>query len=281
MKKLFVILVAALSAISAFAYVPEVHSIDINVQLDAAGTAHIMETWDVVVASGTEWYLVRENLGDIEICNLQVSDESGLEFLNEGAWDVDRSISQKAGRCGLHRTGRGYEICWGVGTYGPHVFTVRYDMTNAVKSLNDYDMLHMQFVSDDLSSPPQKVTLELSAPVSLGEENSRIWGFGYEGTTVWTDGGAVLAESSEAFSRYSSMILLIRFDKGIFESGSIQDKDFQQVLDRAMEGADFGDETDDDYTWYEALLGFIMSIGMIWGFFIYPIKRFLIAIGLV
>ena len=278
MKRLFISIVAALSAISAFGYEPEIHDIDIKVSLDTLGTAHIVEVWDVVVASGTEWYLVRENLGDIRICNLAVTDESGTGYRDEGSWNVDRSLKEKAYRCGLHKTSGGYEICWGVGSYGPHVFMVSYDMTNSVKTLNDYDMLHMQFVTDELSSKPQHVRLTLSAPVPLSEENSRIWGFGYEGTTRW-ENGSVVAESTESFKYNSSLILLLRLDKGIINSPSVQDKDFEQVLSRAMDGADFGDEEEDK--WYEVLLGFIFTIGMIWGFFIYPIKRLLIAIGVV
>lgn len=280
MKKLLITLLAALSASSAFAYSPEIRDIDIAVRLDVPGTAHIVEKWDVVVASGTEWYLVRENLADIQILNLAVSDETGRNYYDEGSWNIDRSLEQKAGKCGLHRTGSGYEICWGVGSYGPHVFTVSYDMTNAVKSLDDYDMLHMQFVSDELSAQPQHVRLSLTAPVALSEENSRIWGFGFKGTTVWAGDGSVVAESSEPFSRSSSLILLLRFDKGIFDSASVREKDFQSVLDRAMDGASFEGE-EEDMKWYEVLLGMLMSCGFLYVFLVYPIKRFLQAIGLV
>ena len=282
MKKLCITLLAALSAIYSFAYSPEVRNIDISVSLDTLGTAHIVEVWDVVVASGTEWYLVRENLGAIRIRNLAVTDETGLQYYDEGSWDVDRSISQKAGKCGLHRTSGGYEICWGVGSYGPHVFTVSYDMTNTVKSLNDYDCLHMQFVSDELSSAPGHVRLELRAPVALGEGNSRIWGFGYEGTTAWTEDGTVVAESSEPFGKYSSLILLIRFDKGIFASEVVVEKDFEAVLDRAMDGAAFDDDyEEEEEKWYEVLLGFIFFCGFMYVFFILPVKKFMQFIGIV
>lgn len=274
MRKLFLAVVAALSAISAFAYEPRINDINIQVSLDTLGTAHITEVWDVVVASGTEWYLVRENLGDIRIRNLAVKDETGLDFLDEGSWDVDRSISQKAGRCGLHRTSGGYEICWGVGSYGPHVFTVSYEMTNAVKSLNDYDILHMQFVSDELSSCPEHVKLSLSAPVLLNKENSRIWGFGYEGTAVWNS-GFVEVESSERFRKNSSMILLVRFDKGVFHSPSVREQDFQDVLDKALEGSHFEDEDNSDEE-VDPLADFIATLftGLVmWWVFVKPILR--------
>lgn len=270
---------AVLSAITAFGYQPEIKDIDIRVSLDTAGTAHITEVWDVVVASGTEWYLVRENLGDISILNLQVTDETNAQYLNEGRWDVDRSLERKAFKCGLHKTSEGYEICWGVGSYGPHVFTVSYDMTNAVKSLNDYDMLHMQFVSDQLSALPGHVRLTLEAPVPLNAENSRIWGFGYEGTTAWSEAGEVVAESTEHFYSNSSLILLLRFDKGIFSSASVQDRSFDEVLEKALEGSHFGDEKEDSFA--ETFLGFIMFLVFCWVFVVLPIKSFLQVIGVV
>ncbi|MBR3075317.1 MAG: DUF2207 domain-containing protein [Bacteroidales bacterium] len=245
MKKLFFTLVAALSAISALAHEPRINDISISVILDTLGTAHIEEVWDVVVAKGTEWYLVRENLGDMHIGGLEVSDETGAAYIDEGVWDVERSLSAKAGRCGLHKTSRGYEICWGVGNYGPHTFTVRYYMTNAVKSLNDYDMLHMQFVTPGLSAAPSHVRLLLEAPQKLSPDNSRIWAFGYNGKVVFTDEGLVLAESTEPFVYKSSMILLLRFDKGVFHSQSVVNKDFEDHLQLAMEGSSFNDSDGD------------------------------------
>lgn len=275
MKRIFIALVAALSAISALAYEPSVRDVKISVTLDTLGTAHIEEVWDVVVAKGTEWYLVRDHLGDISIRNLAVEDENGVSFRNEGSWDVDRSIAEKAFRCGLHSIGGGYEICWGVGSYGPHVFTVSYDMTNAVKSLNDHDMLHIQFVSPGLSSPPRHVSLDLHAPVVLDKENSNIWGFGYDGHTGWLDDGGMYAESDGSFVYDSSLILLIRFDKGLFHSESVRDCDFQEVLDQALEGSHFADEDDEaDGTDF---LATIATILVMWFAFIRPFKKMLFA----
>ena len=279
MKKFFLTLLAAMSAFCLYAYDPSIKDISIQVTLAENGTAHIVEVWDVVVASGTEWYLVRNNLGDIDILNLAVKDEAGNEFTNIGVWDVDRTLEQKTLKCGLHSTGDGYEICWGVGSYGPHVFTVSYDMTNAVKSLNDYDMLHLQLISDRLSSPPDHVSLELKAPVPLGEDNSRIWAFGYEGKIDWQPDGSVKAESSEPFISESSMIVLMRFDKGIFESSSVRDKDFSSVLDKALDGSFYPDESEDSLIF--TILGIIIFLGTAFVFVLIPILSLLRALGLI
>ncbi|MBO4670399.1 MAG: DUF2207 domain-containing protein [Bacteroidales bacterium] len=277
MRKLLLSLLSLLSAGVLAAYSPAINDIRIDVSLSENGTAHIVEVWDVVVASGTEWYLVRNNLGDIEIKNLKVTDEEGTEFFTESAWKVDRDIRQKTHRCGINRTDSGCEICWGVGSYGPHVFTVSYDMTNVVKTLNDHDMLHIQFIGDQLSSNPLHAKLSLTAPVPLSEENSNIWAFGYTGTVVWDD-GKVVAESGEPFDTYSSLILLLRFDKGIFDSPSLQDRDFTEVLDRAREGSYYPDEGPDP--WYYTVLGLLVFVAMVWFAMIKPVVKFLEALDL-
>lgn len=241
MKKALFSLIFLLSALFAVAADYEIYDIDINVRLKEDGSADITEYWQVNARAGTEWYLVKRNLGDIGISGFSVS-ENGGEFINEGAWDIDRSISEKAGRCGTVRKNDGYELCWGIGSHGRHSFTVRYVMTNAVKSLNDYDMLHLQLVSPGLSANPEHVIVNITAPEPLGEDNSRIWGFGYEGKVEFSRYGSATYESTEQFRRNSSLIVLIRFDKGIFYSSSIQDRNFEEVLDRALDGASFSDD---------------------------------------
>ena len=281
MKKLFAAVLALALALPLFAYEPQTKDVDISVSLTGDGSALITEVWDVVVAKGTEWYLVRANLGDIRISNLSVTDEQGNVFRNEGSWDVDRSREQKARKCGLHSISGGYEICWGVGEYGPHKWTVSYSMSNVVKSLNDYDMLHLQFVSDDIDPAPAHVRLTLSAPDSLSAKNSSIWAFGYNGTVDWQEDGSVTAESSEAFIPESSMILLLRFDKGIFQPSSVQDRSFDDVINKAKEGSIYPDdgESEEDGPLY-VIMGFLLSLGMFWLFIVYPIKMFLQALGI-
>lgn len=228
----------------ASALTPSIRDVDITLTLLPDGTASIQERWDVCAADGTEWYLVRGNLGDIEIGNLAVSDESGRAYVNEGSWDTQRGIAEKAGRCGIVRKRDGAEICWGIGSLGDHVFDVSYTMSRSVKSLNDYDMLHLQTVSPGLSSPPRHVRVTVRAQQhQLDTANTRAWGFGFAGRVDFRD-GAVVYESTEAFVRNSSVIVLLRFDKGMFDSPSRQDRDFADALAVAMEGADFGSDSD-------------------------------------
>ena len=239
-------LLTASVCIPASALTPSIRDVDITLTLLPDGTASIHERWDVCAADGTEWYLVRGNLGDIEIGNLAVSDESGRAYVNEGSWNTQRGIAEKAGRCGIVRKRDGAEICWGIGSLGDHVFDVSYTMSRSVKSLNDYDMLHLQTVSPGLSSPPRHVRVTVRAQQhQLDTANTRAWGFGFAGRVDFRD-GAVVYESTEPFVRNSSVIVLLRFDKGTFDSPSRQDRDFADALAVAMEGADFGSDQDSD-----------------------------------
>ena len=268
MKKWLALLAALVSTFAVFAREQKVRDVDITVTLIRNGNAVIHERWDVDTGDEiTEWYLPRENLGDIEIRDFTVySDDQKLS--DDGEWDVDRSRKQKAGRFGIVHKRSGVELCWGVGEYGDHVYEPVYVMTNAVKTLNDYDMLHMQFVTDELAAPPQHVRVRVRVAgkgenelVQLDTTNCRIWGFGFNGTAAFED-GTVVYESTEPFGYYSSVISLIRFEKGIFNSPSVQDRDFQAVLDQAMVGADFGggDPGEDDDTAAEIASFFTMLV---------------------
>ncbi len=243
MKRIALSFLLLLASLGAYAFYPEIRDINIDVTLSEDGSARITEVWNVCVASGTEWYLVRHNLGDIRISDLAVTDETGLNYVYEGEnWNVDRGIEAKAGRCGLTRDGHDYEICWGVGSYGDHIFTVSYTMSNVVKALTDYDVLHMQFISPGLSSHPQhcKVTIS-SEGREFTADNCGIWAFGFNGTVNFV-GGDIVAESDEPFyGDEESVIILSRFDKGIFAPTSVKDYDFASVKDMAFKGSSYED----------------------------------------
>ena len=259
MRRLLGTLIAALAfANAAFAVDWDIHDINVNVRLYRDGSAIVSEVWNVTAEEGTELYIPRTNLGDIEISNFSVSDETGALYTFEERWDTDRSLARKAGRCGFHRISGGLELCWGLGSYGTHEYSIRYKMSNAVKSLNDYDMIHMQLVNDELPAPPQhvKVTIEVQN-AQIDTSWVRIWGYGFRGVSSLEDGKAIY-ESTEPFRYESSLIALLRFDKGVFESESVQDKDFQKVLDRAMKGSEYRDVR--EKTWKEKLAELFYSL---------------------
>ena len=240
----------------------KVHDVDITVTLATDGSAQIREVWDMTLSRGTEVYLGRENLGDIKILDQTVSDETGETYKTDRYWDTERSFEKKKGHCGLNSISNGYEICWGIGEYGHRTYTVDYTLTNLVKSLDDYDMIHYQFYTpNDFSAEHVKVTLQ--KPGFEMDTLTRIWAFGYDGY-IWRENGTVIAESENPLESSHSIIVLMRFDKGVFDSKSVQERPFQVVLDRALEGAD---EPDNPLTKREerlyTILGFLLFMAMV------------------
>lgn len=269
--KSFVLLAALLlPALSFAANRQRVRNLDITFHLMPSGGIVVSEIWDINTGDDiTEWYLVRENLGDIEIGNLRVLDETGKEFENIGEWDIHRTLEEKAGRCGVVHKSDGVELCWGIGSHGDHKFYAFYWMMNAIKGLNDYDMLHLQVVSPGLSSPPEHVRVTFEGKdVQLDTLNTRAWAFGFIGHTVFEDGKVVM-ESDGPLDTEDSVIGLLRLDKGLFQTTSMQERDFQEALDIAMEEADFGVGSSEENK-VAAVLAYLLTFGFLYFLFIHP-----------
>lgn len=229
--------------------------IDISVTLEKNGGADICEVWDLSVYRGTEWYLVRENLGDIAISGLSVSDETGREYLFEGEWEVERSIGEKSARCGIVTKRNGCELCWGLGSHGDHIFTVRYHMSHVVKAFDDYDALHLQFVSSGISPLPRNAKVTVNIPgVALNDTIARVWAFGFEGTDSFEQGSIVVRTTAPFDSDRNSVIVLARFDKGILAPESYVGGTFQDKLDETFEGSSYKEYLDEQQSEKEAAI---------------------------
>ena len=269
----FISTLLLLSASLSVAQETLVHDVDITVRLDRSGTAHITEIWDVDVQTGTEWYLVQNNLGAIEIRDLAVSDETGKTYLREDVWDTHRTIEAKAGRCGLvYKDDGDYEICWGTGSYGHHRFTVSYTMTHFVKGLSDGNAFNHQFVAEGLSSPPQHVrvviekTAEGDSATAFTPQNTGIWAFGFEGD-IHLVNGQIVAQTRMPLDEDGSVIVMARFDNDLFMPTDQRDESFEVMKNRALEGSSYKEEGDETVT----LVGLTLLIGSGLLFFIFTL----------
>ena len=241
MRKVFLALLAVLAGNLAV-FAQSLRDIDIRAVLREDGSARITQVWDATVADGTEMYIPISNLGEMTVQDLTVS-ENGLAYYNEGRrWDVDRTLSEKAGRCGIIDKHDGVELCWGKTSYGPHVWTVEYTVTGLVQSFSDADGFNFMFVNPGFDAPAQhvKVTIvnETGGP-QWTYDNTRVWGFGSYGDIDVTD-GRIVYESSEPFSHDSSVITLVRFEKGLFSPAVSRNMSFDELKDKAMKGSSYG-----------------------------------------
>ena len=228
---------------------PLTRSIDITVELENSGGGYVTEVWDVRTVDGTEFYLAKYNLKDQEITDLSVMDETGADYQNIGAWNSNRSLREKEGECGLISIDNGYEICWGIGdNYGNHIYTIRYYISNLVKSCNDYDILYQQFIATDLLAEVQRVNLTIKAlDGAFTQENTGVWGFGHTGDIQITDGTVVL-NSLKQLERSEYVTVLLRFDKGLFAPIIQIDAYFEDIRSEAFRGSSYTLDTEADST---------------------------------
>lgn len=263
MKRIFITVAISVAAVfvsfQTSAQESVARNIDISVALDWDGGADICEVWEMSIYRGTEWYLVRENLGDIEISGLSVCDETGREFTFEEKWDVERSMGEKAGRCGIVTKRNGCELCWGLGSWGDHTFTIRYHMSHVVKAFDDYDALHMQFVSSGISPLPRNAKVTIGIPgAALNDTIARVWAFGFDGTDSFEQGAIVVRTTAPFASDRHSVIVLARFDKGIFAPQSYEEGIFQDKLDEAFQGSSYKEYLDEQESEKEAAIVLVL-----------------------
>lgn len=239
---LLLTLLFALGITPAFAAEDAIPSIDIDVLLQPSGNAVITETWDVRgVYEGTEYYKELENMKDMRVHSLTVWDEAGVPYTALEQWDTKRTREQKAGTSGIQQTSKGYELCWGIGSYGDHQYTIEYTIDGLVKDYGDYAGFYHRFV-DAMSSPPQSVTIRIGVEnAALSADNARIWGYGYGGGVNIADDGSLVAFTDDALDDSDYVNVLARFDRAMFPQAVGANKTFealQKDADRQNSNAD-------------------------------------------
>ena len=236
-----------------------ISNLDIRVEVEKDGSAWITQTWDAEAGnSGTEFYIPVGNLGPMTVSRLSVS-ENGQAFEGLGnKWDVDRSRSWKTGKCGIVPKSNGVELCWGLGESGPHQWKARFYVTGLVQAYDDADAFNFQFVNRGMDPAPEHVRVTIVPAFDCPEwtyDNTRVWGFGFYGD-INVENGAVVEESSESLGYSSSVIALVKFEKGLFEPAVTAGGPFQDLLDRALDGSAYG-EDDGMPTWFAVLFGLL------------------------
>ena len=219
-----------LSAVSVFAKEEAIPSIKLDVILQSDGSATITEIWDVRgVSSGTEYYKALNNMDGMSVHSLAVWDESGTQYKTLGDWDTKLSREEKSGTCGILKTSKGYELCWGIGRYGNHQYTIQYTVDGLVKDYGDYAGFYHQFISE-LSSAPESASIKIQmADTRLTENNARIWAYGFTGEVEIGSDGSLNVFSSEALESGDYVNVLCRFDRSLFSLASAADMSFEEL----------------------------------------------------
>lgn len=236
---------------SSVAIADKCDSLWIYVQLQPNGDARITEAWRIYVNSNiTEWYLERPNMQGRQITDLTVTEGDVTFQGGETGWDVDRSRSEKAGQCGLVEKSDGYEICWGVGTDGWHDFEVSYTIQNLVKAYPDADGFNYRFVfiKGDISLPYAAIEIRMPNEEKIDTTKTLFWAFGYHGSIEPMD-DFIAAWAPEGLQSGHSMIICMKFEKGLLNPTLEGEGTFEELKERAFEGSDYYVEEEDPWWW--------------------------------
>ena len=249
---------------------PELHDLDIRVVLSHNGDAYITETRKMTIDSeGTECYIGLNNMGQMAVRELQVTDENGTKYENIGDWDIDRSRSWKAGKCGIvYKRNNSYELCWGLGDSGERTYVTSYVIESLVHSYSDADAIRHIFLGTEVSQKPEhaKVTIVAAdSALKFSPDSCGIWGFRFQGELQFVD-GEIVVETTEPMSSGAGLYIMVGFAKGLFEPTIEEETTFEQKRSEAFEGSDYntdndGSDIDDDTV--DIIIGVLMIFGPI------------------
>ena len=193
-----------------------INKIDMDINIDDNGTAHVTEKWSASLDSGTEGYKPYYNIGNAKITNFKVS-ENKRQYKFQDNWNTKGSFKDKAYKNGINYVSEGLELCFGISKYGNHEYTLNYDIEGFVTTLTDADMIYWTLVPHNLSSKPENVHIKIYSNKYFSDELP-VWGYGKYGATAYVHDGYIEMDSLGTLSSNEYMTILVKFDKGTFNT---------------------------------------------------------------
>ncbi len=223
----------------------EVDEIKINITLNSDGSAHIVEVWKTDFDNGTEGYKVINNLGNMEISNFSVYDDTEAIYTYLDNWDINASFNEKIHKNGINYTSSGVELCWGMSYYGNHTYTLSYDMSNVIFNVSDAQVMYLKMIGD---MAVKNFWITISGPETYSDTLD-VWGYGYKGYAYVKDGKIEMTnEENRNLSKSEYVVALIEFPLGTFTSTNIitEYDSFNEVLEAAEVGTFEHDYSDNN-----------------------------------
>lgn len=206
-------------------------SLYVVVHLQPNGDAQITEKRVMTVDNvGTECYTVVGNLDpDSHITDFKMFDENGGHYFTYVSdWDALHTRAQKTQKCGVVKTDSStYCLCWGLGQEGKRrEYWVCYTITHLVRSFADYDALTYQFVAPGMQPLPRYAKVIMSPDEGeFSDGSAKVWGKGYDGEALWRN-GFIVASKEKSMKDNEAIVLLCRFEKGLFSPALVTDVPF-------------------------------------------------------
>ena len=212
-----------------------INRISMDIYVDNNGNATVEETWVCRTDNGTEVYHPYYNLGKSEIENLTVS-ENGRSYQTLSSWKTSGSLSDKAYKCGINKISNGVELCWGISSYGSHVYEVSYTISNFVAELKDSQMIYWTLIPHDFSNSIGNVYIKIHTDFEI-PDSVDVWGYGNYGGTAYVYDGYIEMQSDGRLATNEYMTILVKFPRNTFNTSNDLNRDFDYYYEMAEEGS--------------------------------------------
>ncbi len=216
-----------------------IQSINMDIYVDSNGDAHVTETWKTTATEKTEYYHAFYNIGNSEITDLTVKDETTEYSLVN--WDVDASLEDKAYKYGYNYTNNGVELCFGKSSYGNHTYTLTYTIQSFVSRVDDADIIYWNLL-DSISPSPSSVNIVIYADQPFSDDLD-VWGYGNYGGLAYVYDGKIYLSSDGKLGNDEYMVALVKFPLNSFNTTNNLNQNFEYYHDMAETGANHYKET--------------------------------------
>ena len=270
MKKIilfFVLLFSFILSVDA----SSISNIDMDIYVDNDGVATITETWNANVTEGTEGWHPYYNIGMSEIYDVNVKMD-GKSFSTVSEWDEHASMDDKAYKAGLYYPDSNEtDIVFGISSYGVHEYVIQYKISNFVSTTSDADIIYWNLMPYDFSAEPGNVTIKIYSDFKYSDSLD-VWGYGKYGAPCYVYDGRIEMTSDGILNSSEYLTILVKFDKGTFNTKSVLDNDFDYYFNMAENGAT---NYSDNKSFWDKLLDFIVPFitviinFIIWGSIIF------------
>ncbi len=213
-----------------------ISKISMDIYVDQNGDATVTETWDAYVSQGTEGYHPYFNIGNSTIEVISASMD-GEPYTIEEYWDINKSLTDKAYKAGIYRTGNEVDVCYGITNYGNHTYEIKYKINKFVANLEDADMIYWTLVPYDFSVEPRNVYIKIYSDFRY-EDTLDVWGYGKSGAPCYVyDGVIEMTTDGKALSKDEYMTILVKFPKDTFNKNNELSDNFDYYYKQAQKGA--------------------------------------------
>lgn len=249
LKKIFLvftILLVTLGPSPVLASENNLQAINMEIYINQEGTAVVKETWRMNAFDGTENYKAFNDLHGTTITDFSVIDEKGTTYQFVDDWDIKASRQAKKNKCGVVETDDGYELCYGIGDYGWHTYTMTYTLDPFINQYDDAQGFNWRLINEDMDPKPAEFKAVIRSDYKFFDQDTDIWGFGYEGQVIFDDQGAIILSNRDMDSNRLGDInyvnILTRVPNETYRNGVVKNESFETVLEDARNGSSYQED---------------------------------------